>query len=484
MTTPWKSIALVGLIALSTDSKAQSQPQNDKLTFDYCHVKGIKQQVKCGTLLVPENYQQESGKDISINFTVLPAIDNSQNKAPMMFLAGGPGQSATSLASGLYRAFNEVRKTRDIILVDQRGTGKSSPLQCDDAVKLDPYTSWSKDFDQQQVKDCLSSFDVDLTQFNSENAIRDFDQVRSALGHEKLAIYGGSYGTRAGLVYMRLFPDSLESVVLDSVGPIEVPIGPFGKSAARSFDMLIENCQAETSCQQAYPNLRADFDKVVAALKETPKQITMPHPRLGSTTTMNLDREKFISTIFMQLYSTETRSLVPLVIHQAAQGNFAPFAGLTAMGDTEPAMYVGLTFNIVCNEDYPKVGHAGFLSDADNTFNQEISHKGWKLACPIWPQYRPSSEFYKPITANIPTLIISGDLDPVTPPSNGDFTDASLPNSKHIVMKHSSHTPGVTPCAVGIINEFINKKDPNDLDETCLSEIPKESFMTSLNGGA
>lgn len=484
MTTPWKSIALLGLLALSTESKAQSQPQNDKLTFDYCHVQDIKQQIKCGTLLVPENYQQKNGTEISINFAVLPAIDNSQNKAPMMFLAGGPGQSAVSLAGGLYRAFNEVRKTRDIILVDQRGTGQSSPLQCEDAVNIDPYTSWSKDFDQQQIKDCLQSFDVDLSQYTSENAIRDFDQVREALGYNKLAIYGGSYGTRAGLVYMRMFPESLESVVLDSVGPIEVPIGPFGQSAARSFDLLIANCAAEESCQKAYPNLRAEFDKVVGKLTDEPAQISMPHPRLGTPTTMNIDREKFISTIFMQLYSVEGRSLVPLVIHQAAQGNFAPLAGLTAMGDTDPAMFVGLTFNIVCNEDYPKVGKQGFAKDADNSFNQEISHVGWKLACPIWPQYRPASDFYQPVTADIPTLIISGELDPVTPPSNGDFTDATLPNSKHIVMKHSSHTPGVTPCAVNIINEFINEKNPNDLDESCLEEIPKESFMTSLNGGA
>lgn len=471
----------IALAVLSTSVNVQANEQN--LTIENCHVDGIKQQIQCGKLTVPENYQQQDGEKITVNFVVLPAIDNSENKEPLMFLAGGPGQAAVSLAGGLYKAFNEIRKTRDLILVDQRGTGESHPLQCEDLDEQDVYEAKSDDFTTEVVKQCLAQLTGDLSQYNSENAIRDFDAVRVALGHEKIAIYGGSYGTRAGLVYMRMFPDSLSAVILDSVGPIEVPIGLFGQSSARSFAMLIENCQKEPSCQQAYPQLLTEFNQVVAQLEQMPLTLSIPHPRLGTQTPLFVDKGKFLSTIFSQLYSVEGRSLVPLIIHQAAKGNYAPFAGLTAASDNGMEMFVGLTFNIVCNEDMPKVAADMFTADASNQFFGDTSHFAWKVACPEWPQYRPSAEFYQPVTADIPTLIISGDLDPVTPPSNGDYSAKTIPNNKHIVMKNSSHTPGSSACAIGIFSEFLTKKDPKNLDETCLEDIPEESFMTGLNGG-
>ncbi|GAA6203593.1 alpha/beta hydrolase [Thalassotalea sp. SU-HH00458] len=479
LTITIKSVIAFGL--LSVHSAVIANESN--LSLKDCHLDGIKQQVQCGKLLVPENYDKPNGEKITINFAVLPAIDKSQKKEPLMFLAGGPGQAAVSLAGGLYKAFNEVRKSRALILVDQRGTGESHPLQCEENIKQDVYSTIPEEFSAQDVKDCLATFTGDLSQYNSENAIRDFDAVRAALNHEKIAIYGGSYGTRAGLVYMRLFPESLSSVVLDSVGPIEVPIGLFGKSAARSFSMLLANCEKEASCQQAYPNLASEFNQVLATLDENPLSISIPHPRLGTQTPLVVNKSKFLSTIFMQLYSIEGRSLVPLIIHQASLGNFAPFAGLTAMSEGGMNMFVGLTFNIVCNEDMPKVTEDMILADSDNNFNGNLSHVAWQTACPLWPQYRPSDDFYNPVTADIPTLIISGELDPVTPPSNGEYSHKTLPNSRHIIMKNSSHTPGVSGCAINVINEFLNKKDPNDLDESCLDEIPAESFMTGLNGG-
>ncbi|WP_229817289.1 alpha/beta fold hydrolase [Thalassotalea profundi] len=468
----------IGLLAYSSQSFALTE----KLTIEDCHIDGIKQQVKCGTLQVPENYQQPNGTQININFAVIPAIDRTQNKEPLMFLAGGPGQAAAEIAATLRQGFTEVRKTRDLILVDQRGTGKSHPLQCDEVEGNSPYTSIPEELDLEDVKQCLAQLEGDLSQYNTENAIRDFDAVRAALGHEKITIYGGSYGTRAGLVYMRMFPQSLSAVVLDSVGPIEVPIGTFGQSSARSFNMLLAHCMEEESCKQAYPDLAQEFATVIERLEENPITVTITHPRLGTPTEFVISRLKFISTIRMQLYSVEMRTMVPLIIHQAFLGNFAPLAGLTAAQESSMGMYVGLLFNIVCNEDLPRISDEMWRKDADNNFGQDASHLAWKTVCPIWPQYRLGESFYQAVTADIPTLIISGDVDPVTPPSNGDYADKSLPNSKHIILKNSAHTPGPSTCAIDIIDEFLTKKDPNDLDESCLEKIPSESFMTSLNG--
>ncbi|MCW8833051.1 MAG: alpha/beta hydrolase, partial [Colwellia sp.] len=404
-------------------------------------------------------------------------------KTPLMFLAGGPGQAAAELASGLRRVFNEVRKTRDLILVDQRGTGDSHPLQCEDALEQNVYELTPEDFSAQDIKDCLASFTGDLSQYNSENAIRDFDAVRVALGHKQINIYGGSYGTRAGLVYMRMYPESLRSVVLDSVGPIEVPIGLFGQSSARSFNLLLENCQKEPSCQKAYPELEQEFRDLAARLAQEPVQVAIAHPRLGTQTNFVISKAKLLGTLRMQLYSVATRSLVPLVIHQAYLGNYMPLAGLVAQSEGGQGIYLGLLFNITCNEDFPRISASDFEQDANNNFGGDDSHFGFKMVCPLWPQYRPNEDFYQPVTANIPTLILSGNLDPVTPPSNGVYSANTLPNNHHIVIENASHTVAMSTCASDIINEFLTSLKPSELDESCVDDIPSESFMTSLNGG-
>ncbi len=474
---------LIAVIGLSPNSFAEDISEQ-KLTLASCHVKGIRQQVQCGTLAVPENYTKPDGVKIDINIVVLPAIDSSKENLPFMFLAGGPGQAATELAGQIYRGFNEIRKTRDLILIDQRGTGKSHPLQCEDSLELDPYTSIPENISVSDVEQCLSLFTSDLSQYNSENSIRDFDAVRAALGHKQVHIYGGSYGTRAGLVYMRMFPESLKSVVLDSVGPIEVPIGLFGQSADQSFTKLLENCQNEQSCSTQYPDLTKEFATIKQRLSKAPVTVEIDHPRLGTHTSFTISTIKFLSTIQMQLYSMETRTLVPLLIHQAYLGNYKPLAGLIAQGEGGMGIYVGLLYNIVCNEDYPKISTEMKAQDADNNFAKGMSLDMIGLVCSTWPKYQPSADFYQTVKADIPTLIMSGELDPVTPASNGDKSHAHLPNSHHIISKNNAHIVASTPCGINIVNEFLEKQTPKELDESCLAEIPDESFMVGLNGGA
>lgn len=465
-----------------TQQVLASETKNENLTLENCHLGEIRAQVQCGKLQVPENYQQANGNKISINFAVLPAIDNSENKAPLMFLAGGPGQAAVELATGLNRVFHEVRKTRDIILVDQRGTGESSALECEfDAVE-NVYSALASEMNAQEVKDCVAQFKGDVRQYNSENAIRDFDGIRAALGHDKINIYGGSYGTRAGLVYMRMFPDSLASVVLDSVGPIEVPIGMFGQSGARSFNLLLENCKNSTSCHQAFPNLAEEFQAVKSRLAEKPVTLDILHPRLGTPTKFVLDATKFTGNLRFQLYGMEGRSMVPLVIHQAYLENYQPLLGLMARTEDEQLVYTGLLFNIVCNEDMPRLTSEVKKADGENNFDGTDSQFAWEMVCPFFPEYRPSEDFYQSVTADIPTLILSGNLDPVTPPSNGEYSAKTLPNSHHIVVENASHTVAMSTCANVIINEFLTKKDPKSLDESCLEDVPQETFMTSVNG--
>lgn len=480
----WKALFSVSLLLALSNSGFAVEIEKPQLLLKSCHVKGIRQQVQCGSYTTLENYAKPDGTTLNINFVVLPAIDKSQDKLPLMFLAGGPGQAAAELSAHIYRGFNEIRKTRDLILIDQRGTGKSNPLQCEDSLEVNPYTSLPEDFSVADIEQCLEKLKGDLSQYNSENAIRDFDAVRAALGHKQVHIYGGSYGTRAGLVYMRMFPESLKSVVLDSVGPIEVPIGLFGKSAEQSFKKLIDNCQNEPSCAAEYPALLTEFNAITDKLSKAPVSVEIAHPRLGTNTVFNINNDKFISSLQMQLYSMETRGLVPLLIHQAYIGNYKPLAGLIAQSEGGMGVYVGLHFNIVCNEDFPKISTNMKATDADNDFAQGMSLEMVAKVCSVWPKYQPSDDFYQTVDADIPTLIMSGELDPVTPASNGEKSHENLPNSHHIISKNNAHIVASTVCGIQIVNEFLTQQTPKELDESCLEEIPDESFMVGLNGGA
>jgi len=496
--TMWKKLIALSCITLSAQAVAV-EPSTSKqqitelkiteqpLVLESCHIKGIKEQVKCGTLSVPENYQAPKVNAIDINLVVLPSLDRTSEAVPLMFLAGGPGQAATELAAHIRQTFSQIRKQRDIILVDQRGTGKSNALICEEA-NLDTqnvYTAIEADLTREQVSSCLTEFHQDLSQYNTENAIRDFDAVRAALGHQQINLYGGSYGTRAGLVYMRMFPGNIRGVILDSVGPIEVPIGLFGLSGTRSFDLLVEHCMQEAACQKAFPELKADFQKVFEGLKQSPVETTIVHPRLGTPVTFKIDVQKFVSTIQMQLYQMQMRTMVPLVISEAAKGNYLPLAGLAAMNDKDipqGGVYSGVLLNIVCNEDFPRITLEQWSIDAKNDYSQNVIHRALRFVCPLWPKYRPSEDFYQPITNDIPTLILSGNLDPVTPPSNGEKPDATLPNSKHIVVEYAAHIVASTECGVSLVDQFLKNLSFDDVDESCVADLPPESFMTSLNG--
>ncbi|MFD2164767.1 alpha/beta fold hydrolase [Thalassotalea euphylliae] len=479
----WKKILSVGLVCASASSFANQSA----LKLDECHVDGIKEKIKCGTLSVPENYEKPDATKIDINFTVIPAIDDSGKKIPLMFLAGGPGQAASELSAMLRNRFYEVRKTRDIVLVDQRGTGQSSQLKCDipEMQNADVYGTFTFDIDKNDIAECVGQFTQDVSQYNTENAIRDFDAVREALGHEQINVYGGSYGTRAALNYMRMFPDSLNSVVLDSVAPMDIRIGLFGQTAERSYQKLIENCFAEETCKAAFPNLDEDYQTVFRRLVKQPVEMTIPHPRLATPTKLIIDSEKFVSTIQMQLYSVTGRSMLPLLISEAAKENYMPFVGVLAQSDElQPpgSVYVNVLMNIACNEDFPLIEEKDWIDDANNTFARNISHRGLRLICPSWPKYRASEALYEQVRADIPTLILSGDLDPVTPPAYGDIADEMLPNSRHIVAEKLSHIVAINDCGVGIVAKFIEDKDLEAVDDTCLTELPAETFMTSLNG--
>jgi pimeloyl-ACP methyl ester carboxylesterase len=465
-------VPLLSLTSWHTPSHAETRA---------CHVDGIRSEIRCGEFSVPLDHDAPGAEQISLRYVIIPSLKQDAHADPLFFLAGGPGQSAVELAAMIRGGFYEVAQERDLVLVDQRGTGGSKPLQCD-AEGLDPLVAAGAALDKKMVHDCLATLPKDLSHFNTVNTVRDLELVRESLGYDKINIYGGSYGTRLGLVYMRMHPQSIRSAVLDSVGPPQTPIGLFGRSAAQSFELLLLACEADTTCSAAFPRLRSTFVELVGLLRDTPQTARMLHPTKGSDFELQVDDNLLINHLRLMLYSPRSHRMIPLLIDQAAKGNFAPLLGVMAQAiDDNQKIYVGLTMNIVCNEDFPRITDTDFSQDADNSFGLDASHKSWRVACPLWPRYTVDTQFGLPVHSDIPVLLVSGEMDPVTPPENAALAAETLTNSRHLVVARGSHTAAFHSCVQELVVDFIDRLDPESLDAECVNDLPPIRFMLSVN---
>lgn len=461
-------------------SLADSAP---KVKLEQCYLKGIAEQLRCGTLQVPENYAKPDGKTIGINFAVLPAVRESKQNDPLLILAGGPGQAATELANMIDRTFQSVRQQRDILLIDQRGTGKSHPLSCamshvEELVKTDDAIDLAEVAEQ-----CLAKFeDTDLTQYHTVNAIRDFEAVRKALGYNQVNLYGGSYGSRAGLVYMREAPESVRAAVLDAVAPVQVVVGPFGLHGAESFSRLLERCAASEVCSSTFPGLGTTYTELMAQLEANPVPLTVRDPLTNEPVEILVTAGRFSSVMRVGLYHPTTRQMLPYVIEQTANGDYTPLTGLFGSTMAQSELYMGLTLSVLCSEDLPRATPELLAADGDNTFIGSRTADAFVDMCSVWPQEQRPEEWFEPVTSAIPTLLLSGKLDPVTPPAWGEMAAETLNTSRHLIAPQGAHTIVGHTCANKLASQFIKDLDLAALDASCLTEQRPQPFILNSNG--
>lgn len=474
-----KAAGSAGLLALSMTSYATDLKP---LALSSCFLEGLAQSVKCGTLEVPENWQNPTDATVSLNIAVIPSVASTPKQDPLFLLMGGPGQAAVELAPMLSRVFRQVRESRELVIIDQRGTGKSSPLSCEDE-SGDIYGDVFSDFLASDITACIDGYDVDLSQYNTNNAVLDFEAVREALGYQQINLYGISYGSRAALVYMRERPAALRSVILDGVVPTQVVVGPVGTEAARAFDILIEQCAGRPNCQAKFPDLLADYNKIKRELTAKTLVTQVSHPVTDLPITLRVDIKKFIELLRSQMYSIGSRELIPFIISEFANKNYKPFVGLMSQTEnTKGKMYVGLTYNILCSEDLPRVTNDQLAAERANSFSGNHSLEGFTTICQHWPKFSPPGNFGEPVRSDIPTLLLSGRLDPVTPPSWGELAAKGLSNSRHYVAKMAGHGLVTQSCAAGMVSEFIAQLSFADIDASCLDEMPQLGFLLNNNG--
>ncbi|GIU14116.1 MULTISPECIES: alpha/beta hydrolase [unclassified Shewanella] len=446
-----------------------------------CYVDGLSEQMQCGSILVPENYAKPEGKQIQIHYVVMPAIKPSDKVEALLAIAGGPGQSAIENAQGFDRMLTKVRQTEDVILIDQRGTGQSNPLQCIGDSFDSALADNESDFDTRvETQKCLETLDADVTQYGSLSALKDFEAVRQHLGYQKLHLYGVSYGTRMAQLYMRHYPEHLATVTLDGVVPMQQSVLAIGNAIARAFDLLIEDCTNNDLCHTQFPELRADLEKVDAELTQAPRISMVPDPLTGELTQLTMTRNKFKGALRMALYSPSTRSLIPHAIHQAAKGNFQPITGLYALGIDNAGIAMGMHASVVCGEDWQRLTPELRTKTSESYFGKEML-KTFAESCAVWSMPAVNADFAKPIASDIPTLLLSGELDPATPPSWGELAMEKLTNAKHFIAPYATHGVAYQSCGNDLIAELVDQGSVAELDAECLNEDIRRNFYLNAS---
>lgn len=484
------TLMLAGLAAaalLAAPAQAQTaEPQGIELESCELLVPGtpLSTMAQCGWLEVAENPQEPDGRHIRIHVARVPASGRVTEPDPLVFFAGGPGQAATETWPMIAGALRKINESRDILLVDQRGTGQSNPLKCP-RVELEDALLADWDELAEQTRDCLASLDADPRFYTTTIAMHDIDAARRALGYERLNLYGGSYGTRAAQVYYRLFPDQVRTIVLDGVVPQTLGLGTeHAIKLDQAVYRVLDACEADAACAERFPDgagrLRELLDRVV----EDPPEVTIDHPTTGRPLTFSVEREVLASALRFLSYSPETQAMLPMLIHEAAtQQRFERLASqmmITATG-LQQTIAQGMEMSVMCAEDYPLFPAA---IEPNDTLLGTLMNEVVRVQCGVWPAGPVPDDFHQPVGGDVPVLLLSGENDPVTPPEYGDRVAAHFAQATHLVAPGQAHIVATRGCMGDLVATFVIDGHAGNLDTGCMARMQRSPFFESLTGPA
>ncbi|HEV2687294.1 MAG TPA: alpha/beta hydrolase [Bryobacteraceae bacterium] len=478
-------LLLVAALSLSACSRLKETSAIDRL--HPCKSAEGLTDAYCGTFDVWEDRQAKSGRKIALKIAILPALKQKYAPDPLFFLAGGPGQGAAELARDVRQQYRPIETDRDIVFVDQRGTGKSNPLDCkpgkneEDEDGADASAAMAK-----RLHACLDSYmdKADVTKYTTEIAMDDLDDVRQFLGYSKVDLYGGSYGTRAAIVYARRHADHTRAVILDGVAPTDMRLPLYmARDSQRALDLLLQDCEKDPGCNHRFPNLRDRLKALLARLSAHPQHVRYVHPRTGLEKDLDVKRLTVTGILFASLYSPMTGALVPLLIEQAEKGNYTGFLALgSAYDPVSENMALGMQFSVLCSEDAPRIEPGSVERETAGTFlGAEMAELRLK-PCDFWPRGQVEPDYYANSPSDTPALILSGELDPVTPPSWGQLVASQWKNSRHIVVPASGHGAWSSGCVMKLMAQFLNNGSAANLDAGCVSKGKRPPFFLGPSG--
>ncbi len=444
---------------------------------------------RCGTMPRPLDPSDPGSPAIGLRVAVVPALNLNPEPDPVVPIAGGPGQGSVEFYLQARAAFEDLRRNRDILLIDQRGTGESARMDCeidDDVILFE--TDYSLEDTVEFIERCLEALPHDPRFFTTSVAVTDLEAVREALGYTQLNLYGVSYGSRVAQHFARRYPGSTRTVTIDGVVPPQIALGPeIATESQKAVDNILGRCSADARCSEAFPDIEATFARVIAELRDAPVEVSIPHPNTGRTETYLFGPGQFAGAVRLLVYNRNTIALLPLFIHEAGLGNFGPLASqflLTAiaMSDT---IALGMHNSVMCTEDVPfldpaTIDYDGIAASYMGSFQVETL----EAMCARWPTGPIDPEFKAPLDTDLPFLLLSGDADPITPPRYAEMAAVDLGNATHLVGRHQGHGQILIGCTGRLVAEFVAAASPAELDASCLERSFVTPFFLDFSGPA
>jgi pimeloyl-ACP methyl ester carboxylesterase len=450
------------------------------LALTPCSIEGVEGSVSCGTLQVWENRASKVGRKIPLNFVVLRALSPHPLPDPLFTFAGGPGQAEAADAKDNAERFAAIRQERDIVMIDQRGTGRSNPLNCSFGNRADLVQVFlAGNLPLERVRDCRKQLEkkADLRFYTTPIAMDDADEVRRRLGYGKINLYGGSYGSRAALVYMARHPKQVRTATLRAIFPLSLrnPLHS-PRDAQHSLERLFADCAADPACSASYPTLPQDLDAVLANLAAKPATLSLKSVKTTESEDVVITRDVFAGIVRRMLYHPRTQANLPLVVRGALAKDYAALQPLVAQASSiEQAFSMGMFLSVTCAEDTPLIRPGDVERATAGTMVGKAMVRSTVDACEIWPRGKLPKDYHQPVRSHAPVLLFSGALDPMTPAHYGSQVARTLPKARHLVMEGVAHSP-FPPCAIGIMTQLIITGSTSVLETSCTAELRRPPF--------
>jgi pimeloyl-ACP methyl ester carboxylesterase len=442
---------------------------------------------ECGQLKVAENPQDPNGRQIVLRVARIPAVNRRKQPDPLFVLAGGPGAAASDFYAGVAAVFARIQRDRDIVLVDQRGTGGSNRLDCPGGDDVN-YRASDAEI-KARARQCLATLatQANAAYYTTSLAVQDLEQVRAALGYERINFYGASYGTRVSQHYLRRFPQRVRSLILDGVVPPELAIGPeTALDAEAALHSILERCTHEPACRARFADPLADYRAVRAALKVSTVPVSVRDPATGEDTPFEFGPHHLATVLRLLSYTSEYAALLPLMLHAAVEReDYAPLAGqfLLVERSYAEAIAVGMHNTVVCSEDVPFFDPARVdRKRLAATYLGTAQLDGLETVCSVWPRGPVDPDLHAPLTSDVPALLLSGSDDPATPPAYAEQAARAYVHSVSLVMPGFGHGQLTVPCMDRVMAQFIAKGAVEGLDTSCTRAARPMPFFTSVNG--
>jgi pimeloyl-ACP methyl ester carboxylesterase len=442
---------------------------------------------RCGVLKVPEDRSVSGGATIELSVAVVPALNRRAAAAPLFLLAGGPGQGAAAMYLSFAGAFARVNRNHDIVLLDQRGTGASAPLTCDYP------DDWQAQADAmpalgEATLACLHKYGDRVRFYTSSAAVADLESVRVALELPAIDLYAVSYGTRVAQLYMRRYRKAVHAVILDGVTYPEQAIGADTPvDGQRALDLIVKRCRESKECAAAYPELQRELDGLRQAFGPKKAQITVDDPDSGLPLKIEFNRGMLNASLRFLSYSATQAALLPTLIHRASQGALGNLAAQTIMTARQVGdqLASGMQNSVICSEDQPFFASAGLDRSAISRTYQGVDQlDALDEICKLWPHAPVDADLHSPLRSDIPTLLLSGEADPVTPPADAERAARGLARHRHLILSGEGHGQVATACVPKLMAEFLDTAAPQQLDASCLKRHIPAPFFVNMTGPA